>query len=79
MKNNIKSLRRVKGISQETLAKEIKISRPHLSDIENNKTNTTMKVMFKVANYFGKSTNEIFFDDNVVSEQHPAESNHLEK
>ena len=66
MKNRISELRKDGKISQESLAKAAGISRPHLSEIENNKAEAGGNVMFRIASALGKSVEDIFFADNVV-------------
>ena len=48
----IKHLRQEKGLTQEDLAFEIKISRDHLSNIENGKHPINIKNLYKFAEYF---------------------------
>ena len=48
----IKRLRQEKGLTQEDLAFEIKISRDHLSNIENGKHPINIKNLYKFAEYF---------------------------
>ena len=48
----LKRLRQEKGLTQEDLAFEIKISRDHLSNIENGKYPINIKNLYKFAEYF---------------------------
>lgn len=69
MKNNIKLLRAKDGFTQEELASKIGISRPALSDIENNKVVPSGRVMLRIANIFGISAEQIFFENTVMHEE----------
>lgn len=53
MENKIKVLRAQHKLTQEELAKRIGISRPALSDIENNKVIPNGKIVIRIANIFG--------------------------
>lgn len=48
----LKQLRLEKELSQETLAYEVKISRDHLSNIENGKHSINIKTLYKLAEFF---------------------------
>ncbi|MBE6494990.1 MAG: helix-turn-helix transcriptional regulator [Methanobrevibacter thaueri] len=48
MKNNIKILRKAKGITQEELAKEVGISRQAMNAIENNRMSPNLIHAFKI-------------------------------
>lgn len=52
MKNRIREYRKQKGISQETLSKELKVSRQTINAIENNKYDPTLTLAFKLARLF---------------------------
>lgn len=49
---NIKKLRLEQELSQEDLAAEVKISRDHLSNIENGKYPINIKTLYKLATFF---------------------------
>ena len=68
--NVIKNQRENKGVSQETLAMQAKISRPHLSDIENCKAHPSVEVAFRIAAALGCSIEALFFTHNVSRTQH---------
>lgn len=64
MKNLIAKFRNKMGVNQEDFAEMIGITRPHLSQIENNKVpNLSGSLMFKIANEFGEPVESIFFMD----------------
>ena len=52
MKNRLEELRKERGIKQEELAAEVKISRDHLSNIENGKYPINIKTLYKLAEFF---------------------------
>ena len=73
MDNSIKEAREKRNISQEKLADKAGISRTHLSEIENNKVNPTLKVAFAIAHALGLKVNQIFFADFVKHKQQRSE------
>ncbi|EYH03338.1 hypothetical protein V714_02744, partial [Staphylococcus aureus W24177] len=60
MKNRIREYRKQKGISQETLSKELKVSRQTINAIENNKYDPTLTLAFKLARLFDTTVDELF-------------------
>ena len=60
MKNNLDKLRKLKGLTQEEFAKELKVSRQTVSAIENGKYNPSFDLAFDIALYFNKTIEEIF-------------------
>ncbi|CFF42825.1 putative transcriptional regulator [Staphylococcus aureus] len=60
MKNRIREYRKQKGISQETLSKELKVSRQTINAIENNKYAPTLTLAFKLARLFDTTVDELF-------------------
>lgn len=60
MKNRIREYRKQKGISQETLSKELKVSRQTINAIENNKYDPTLILAFKLARLFDTTVDELF-------------------
>ena len=65
MTNNIASIRKSKGYTQTQLAKDAKISRPYLSNVENDKVEPTAKIMFRIAKVLNEKIEVIFFDSDV--------------
>lgn len=61
MKNNIKVERAIKDITQEDLAKIISVSRQTINAMEKNKYVPSTVLALKIAKYFEKSVEEIFF------------------
>lgn len=65
MKNYIELLRKEKNITQEELAGTLKVSRQTISSLEHGKYNPSIFLAHKIAEYFGKSIEEVFiFDEN---------------
>lgn len=60
VKNNLEKLRREKGISQEELANNLKVSRQTISSIENGRYNPSIILAFKIARYFNMKIEDIF-------------------
>ncbi|MCM3024984.1 helix-turn-helix transcriptional regulator [Heyndrickxia ginsengihumi] len=61
VRNNIKLLRKEIGITQEQFAKELKITRQTVITIENHHYNPSLELALKIAKFFNKSVEEIFF------------------
>lgn len=61
IKNRLKELRELSGMSQETLSKKSGISRATLSKIENNEeVNVNTRTIAKLADVFNVNPSEIF-------------------
>ena len=60
LKNNLDKLRKLKGLTQEEFAKELKVSRQTVSAMENGKYNPSLDLAFEIALYFNKTIEEIF-------------------
>ena len=60
MKNRLEELRRQRGIKQEELAAELKVSRQTIGSLENRRYNPSIQLAFKISRYFGMSIEEIF-------------------
>ncbi len=65
MINKIAEIRQMKKLSQDKLAQKANITRPYLSDLENNKKKPSYEVANRIAKALEKPMEEIFFDDNV--------------
>lgn len=61
MKNNLKVERAIKDITQEDLAKIISVSRQTINAMEKNKYVPSTVLALKIAKYFEKSVEDIFF------------------
>ena len=60
MFNNLELLRKEEDISQEELAKILKVSRQTIISIEKGKYNPSLELAFKISIYFNKKIEEIF-------------------
>lgn len=60
MKNNVKELRKEKGLTQEELAEIIGVSRQTINAIEKEKFDPSLPTAFKMARLFGKSIESFF-------------------
>jgi len=60
MKNNIKVLRAEKGITQEELAKALRVTRQTIIAIENGRYDPSLPLAFKISGFFSKKIEEIF-------------------
>lgn len=60
MKNIIKELRKERRISQEELAKAVRVTRQTIISLENGKYNASLMLAHEIAKYFGKTIEEIF-------------------
>lgn len=60
MKNNIRSLRRKRGLRQEDLAQILGVTRQTILAIENDKYNPTLELAMKIARFLEKPVEEIF-------------------
>jgi len=78
---NIKRLRRQKGITQETLADRMHVSTAAVSKWERNETFPDIAMVIPLASYFGVSTDELLGLDEAKNEekikQYIAESERL--
>ena len=63
MKNDIKALRKERGLRQEDLAENLGVSRQTIIAIENNKYNPTLELAMKLAKELGKNVEDIFYLD----------------
>jgi putative transcriptional regulator len=60
MKNNIKQLRKDKGLRQEDMAVSLNVSRQTIIAIENNKYNPTLELAMKMARLLETTVEELF-------------------
>jgi putative transcriptional regulator len=61
MKNNIRVERAILDITQEELARKINVSRQTIHAIENGKYIPSTLLAFKIAHFFNKTIESIFF------------------
>jgi len=60
MKNNIRVERAIKNITQEDLAKKVKVSRQTINAMEANKYVPSTVLALKIARVFNKSVEDVF-------------------
>lgn len=60
MKNNVKDLRKAKGLSQDELAQALHVTRQTIIAVENDKYNPTLELAMELSKFLGKTVNEIF-------------------
>ena len=60
MENRVEQLRKERGLSQEDFAKAIRVSRQTVSSIETGRYNPSLDLTFDIADFFGKTIEEIF-------------------
>lgn len=65
MKNNIKELRKGKGLRQEDFAVALGVTRQTIIAIENNKYDPTLELAMKISKFFGISVNDIFIAEDL--------------
>lgn len=64
MKSRLREMRKLKGLSQEELAKTSKVSRTTIGQLENNEEYiVTNKTLEKIANALDLRVSDIFFRD----------------
>lgn len=60
MKNKVEEYRKKHDISQDQLAKLMKVSRQTISSIENGRYNPSVTLAYKLASYFHVSIEDLF-------------------
>ncbi|MCI2947070.1 putative transcriptional regulator [Staphylococcus caledonicus] len=60
MKNKIREYRKQMGMSQDTLSKNVNVSRQTINAIENNKYDPTLLLAFKLAKQFDTTVDDLF-------------------
>ena len=60
MKNQLKELRRAKGLRQEDLAEALGVSRQTVIAIENDKYDASLPLAMRLARYLGTTVEELF-------------------
>lgn len=63
MENRVEELRKNLGLRQDEFARAIKVSRQTVSSIENGKYNPSLDLAFVIADFFGKTIEEIFIHE----------------
>ena len=63
MENRVEQFRKEQGLSQEDFARAIRVSRQTVSSIETGRYNPSLDLAFDIADFFGKTIEEIFIRD----------------
>ena len=63
MKNRLRELRKEKSMTQDELAKALKVSRQTINAIENEKYNPTLELAMKLARYIKIPVEQLFLLD----------------
>lgn len=63
MRNKVKVLRAEYSVTQETLAKELGVTRATINALENDKYDPSLKLAFKLAKRFNTKVDDVFFGD----------------
>ena len=63
MENRVEEFRKQMGLKQDEFAQAIKVSRQTVSSIENGKYNPSLELAFVIADFFGKSIEEVFIHE----------------
>ena len=61
MKNNIRKLRKGIGLTQEDMAKALRVTRQTINAIENEKYSPSLELAFAISELFELKIEEIFF------------------
>lgn len=67
--NNIKKIRKERGLSQIDLADKVGISRTYMSDIERGAKNASMKTIVNIANVLDVDISKIMSDTTTVGKK----------
>lgn len=60
VKNNIREIRKKRGIRQLQLAEDLRVTRQTMTAIENNKYNPSLELALKIVKYFNMPIEKIF-------------------
>jgi putative transcriptional regulator len=60
MENRLEEIRKTRGITQEQIAADLKVSRQTIGSLENGRYNPSILLAFKIARYFDMQIEEIF-------------------
>lgn len=60
MRNRISELRDARGLRQDELARDLRVSRQTISSLENGRYNPSILLAHRIAVYFGLSIEEVF-------------------
>lgn len=60
MKNRVKELREINGLTQKQLGEKVKVSRQAINAIETEKYDPSLWLAYDLANFFGMTMEELF-------------------
>jgi putative transcriptional regulator len=60
MNNRIQVLREAMGLTQEEVARRVRVTRQTINAIENNKYNPTLELAFRLARLFDSRVDDVF-------------------
>ena len=63
MKNRLRELREMKGLTQEELARALGVTRQTIISIEKGRYDPSLRLAFKIACFFGVRIEEVFIYD----------------
>jgi putative transcriptional regulator len=63
VRNDLRELRRAKGLSQETLGRVLGVSRQTINSIEQGRYDPSLPLALRITRYFGTTIEEVFHDD----------------
>lgn len=63
MKNRVEELRKARKLSQDELAKAIRVSRQTVSSVETGKYNPSLELAFMISDFFELPVEEIFIHE----------------
>lgn len=66
MENQIRALRKERGISQEDLARRCGVSRQTINAIEKGDYNPTIKLCLAICRVLGKTLDELFWEEEPL-------------
>ena len=69
MKNRIEELRKVHGILQDDLARELGVSRQTISSLERGRYNPSIFLAHRIAVFFGMSIEDVFIFEEEKDEK----------
>jgi len=64
VKNEIRNLRRARGLSQQALAKAMQVSRQTINSIETERYTPSLPLAIALARYFDRTVEEVFDADD---------------
>jgi putative transcriptional regulator len=65
MKNNLRALREEREITQDNLGRAVGVSRQTIISLESGRYNPSLALAFRLARYFARAIEEIFFDEEA--------------